>query len=267
MSERVETFEIAGTPVIQARIPSGRLRFVEGAVGEVVVKLRGSESTLARYRVEQTGDVIEIIPDTGKRFSLSGVRIVVESGTPPEVKARLASCDLSVACEAAELQVDTASGDVRAERVAGDVAIRSASGDIRIESVGGTLKVSAASGDVHAGAIVGGADIKTASGDIKIKVAEGGIKAKSASGDVTVRCLEAGDFDSKTLSGDVFVGIPSGRTLDVSLDTVSGKVRTSFAVDKGGDSGAEPATGDGGISTVNVRTVSGDVVLGRAAAS
>jgi len=87
MSERVERFEISGTPVIQVKVPVGRLQFVEGAEGEAVVTLRGSESALDRYRVEQTGDLIEIAPDAGKHVSISGVRITVESGTPPEVKA------------------------------------------------------------------------------------------------------------------------------------------------------------------------------------
>ena len=268
MSERVERFEISGMPVIHARVPSGRLQFVEGTEGEVVVTLRGSESALARYRVEQTGDLIEISPEAGKHFSISGVRIAVEVGRPPEVKARLASCDLSATCEIADLHVDTASGDVRAERVSGDAAIRSASGDTRIASVGGRLKVSAASGDVFAGVIEGGADLKTASGDVKIKTAGGGIKAKCASGDVSVRSLATGDFDAKTLSGDVFVGIPPGRTLEVDLDTVSGKVRTSFSVDKGSDQPTEDSTpADGGVARVKVRAVSGDVRLGRAEGS
>ncbi len=267
MSERVERFEISGTAVIQARVPSGRLRFVKGTEGEVVVTLRGSESTLARYRVEQTGDLIEIAPDAGKHFGTSGVRITVESGTPPEVKARMASCDLSATCEIADLQVDTASGDVRAERVAGDAVVRSASGDIRFVSVGGILKASAASGNVFAGVVEGGADIKTASGNVKVGTAGGGIRVKSASGNVTVRNLTAGDFDAKTLSGDVFLGIPPGRTLEVSLDTVSGKVRTGFAVDKGSDQDADSTSADVGISTVSVRAVSGNVTLGRAESS
>jgi len=264
MSEQVQRFEISGTPAIQAKVPSGRLQFAEGARGEVVVTLRGSSSALARYQVEQAGDLIEISPETGKHFSMSGVRVTVEVGTPPEVKARLASCDLSATCEIAELHVDTASGDVRAERVSGDAVIRSASGDVRMGSVGGILKVTAASGDVSAGAVEGGADIKTASGDVKIGSARGGLKAKCASGDVTVKNLTAGDFDAKTISGDVFVGIPRGRTLEVSLDTFSGKVRTGFDVDKGGDKDAESTSADGGVSTVKVKAVSGDVTLGRA---
>ena len=267
MSERVERFEISGMPVIHARVPSGRLQFVEGTEGEVVVTLRGSESALARYRVEQTGDLIEISPEAGKHFSISGVRIAVEVGRPPEVKARLASCDLSATCEIADLHVDTASGDVRAERVSGDAAIRSASGDTRIASVGGMLKVSAASGDVFAGVVEGGADLKTASGDVRIESAGGGVKAKCASGDVTVKNLTAGDFDAKTISGDVFVGIPQGRTLEVSLDTFSGKVRTGFAVDEGGDEDAESTSAGAGVSTVRVKAVSGDVTLGRAKSS
>jgi len=125
--------------------------------------------------------------------------------------------------------------------------------------------VTAASGDVFAGVVEGGADLKTASGDVKIRTAGGGIKAKCASGDVTVRSLTAGDFDAKTLSG--FVGIPSGRTLEVDLDTVSGKVRTGFAVDGGSDQLPGSTSADDGVARVKARTVSGDVTLGRAESS
>jgi len=257
MSERIDTFEVGGTPVIQVRIPSGSLRFAEGARGAVVVRMEGKESAIDRYRVQQTDDLIQIEPEGGKYLLNAGVRMTIETGVPPEVRVKVSSGDVSAAVEIADLQIDSASGDIRFDRVSGDVTARSASGDLKIGSISGFFKASLASGDVQVGVVEGGADLKTASGDVRIKIAEGGIKAKSASGDVSIDNLRAGDFDAKLLSGDVLIGLPSGRAFDVSLDAVSGKVSTEFPVSRDGDEGAD----ERGVSVISIKTVSGDIAL------
>lgn len=258
MSDRTERFQVAGMPIVQLRVPVGSVRFADGPEGEVVVRLHGSESTLSRYRIEQTGDLIEIGPEPGPRIGLAGVDVVVESGTAPEIRARLASADVSAVREVTDLQVDAASGDVRADRITGSATVRSASGDVRFGSVDGFLKVSIASGDVLAGVAKGGVDVKSASGDVRIKIAEGGVKVKTASGDVSVGTLRSGDFDAKSLSGGVALGIPPGRVLEVSLDTATGKVSTDFTVEAG--DGVSTGPGEG-VSIVKVRSVSGDISL------
>jgi DUF4097 and DUF4098 domain-containing protein YvlB len=259
MSERIEQFSIDGTPTIQVKVASGSIRFIDGEAGEVVVKLEGKDSAIERYRIEQSADLVQVELESGRHFNSGRVRITVTTGTAPEVRAKVSSGDLVAPGELADLQVDTASGDVRVDRVAGDVAARSASGDIRLGSVDGHVKASLASGDVQIGVAKGGGDFKTASGDVKVKIAEGGIKAKSASGDLQIGNLRAGDLDVKSLSGDVVVGIPAGRTLEVNLDAVSGKVSTDFPVQKGG--GDHAGHDDGGVSVIRIKTVSGDVTL------
>ncbi|MCB2224753.1 MAG: DUF4097 domain-containing protein [Actinobacteria bacterium] len=258
MRDRTERFEIEGTPVLQLRIGSGSVRLTEGEAGAVTVRLSGSQSALDRYRIEQAGDVVEIGPEPGARTGLAAVKVIVESGAPAEVRARLGSCDFTAVAPLAALQVDAGSGDIRVDRVDGEVTVRSASGDLRIGSADGIIKVTSASGDLHVGAAKGGADLKTASGDMRFKIADGGIKVKSASGDVVVENLREGDLDAKMLSGDVTVGVPTGRTLEVKLDAVSGKVVTQFPVTDGAED-----DGDGveRISRITVKTVSGDILL------
>jgi DUF4097 and DUF4098 domain-containing protein YvlB len=206
--------------------------------------------------VEQIGDLVEIEPEPGSRFGLSEVDVVVESGGAPQVRARLASADLTLDREVTDLQVGSASGDVRAGRVSGSASVRMAAGDIRLESVGGLLSVSVGSGDVVVGEALGGADIMSASGDVRIATAGGGVKLKTASGDMLVGNLRSGDFEARSLSGDVVLGVPSGRVLDVSLDSTAGRVSTDFPVQSGAGDGSA-----GGVSLVKVRTLSGDVVL------
>jgi len=257
MSERIERFEIDGTPTIQVKIASGAILFTEGTAGEVVVRLTGKESAIAKYRIEQSADLVQIEHESGRHMISPNIRVTVETGVPPEVRASVSSGDVTAAGELTDLQVSTASGDVRIDRVSGDVAARSASGDIKIGSIDGFFKASLASGDIQAGVVKGGADLKTASGDVKIKIAEGGIKAKSASGDVLIGNLRDGDFDAKSLSGDVIVGVPTGRALEVNLDSVSGKVKSEFTVGRD----REDEIDEGGVSILSIKTVSGDVIL------
>ncbi|MBU1226711.1 MAG: DUF4097 domain-containing protein [Actinobacteria bacterium] len=257
MSERIERFEIAGTPAIQVRVASGAVRLTEGDAGKVVVHLDGKDSEIERYRVEQIGDLVQIEPEGGWRMVNPSIRITIETGVPPEVRVKSASGEVTATGELAHLQVDTASGSVRVDRVSGDASIRSASGDVKIGSVEGFLKATVASGDVQAGVVKGGADLKLASGDAKITIAEGGIKMKSASGDLLVGNLRDGDFEAKSLSGDVTVGIPAGRTLEVRLDALSGKLTTEFPVRQDRDDHAA----DGGVSIISIKTISGDVTL------
>jgi DUF4097 and DUF4098 domain-containing protein YvlB len=124
--------------------------------------------------------------------------------------------------------------------------------------VDGSLKIAIASGDVTAGAVLGGTDVKSASGDLRIKIAATGVKAKTASGDITVGTLRSGDLDATCISGDVTVGIPEGRTVDVRLDSLTGRVSTEFPVRHDAE---VDAPDDGDVSTIKIRAMSGDINL------
>ena len=255
MSERIERFETDGTPSVTIRVPSGEVRIVAGDPGTLVIRLAGSESSVERYIVERRGGSIAVEPDqsSGWRGRWSTVRVLVEAGEPPEIVAKLTSGDLGAEIPLDGLAVDTASGDIQAGEVAGDVILKAASGDLRLGRIGGRLEASVASGDVTARSVAGSIRVNTASGDVRIGTASDDVTVKSASGDVDIDRLDGRSLDVKTLSGDIEVGIPAGRGLDVSLQTLSGKVKTEFPV--GSDT---PSSGDGRIKAV---TVSGDIKL------
>ena len=59
------------------------------------------------------------------------------------------------------------------------------------------------------------------------------------------------DLECNSTSGDVRIGLPSGRTLDVDLNMLSGDIRSDFS----------PECGDGATARLRVRTVSGDIAL------
>ncbi len=254
MSERIETFEIGGTPRLVLRIPTGETRVVGGRSGALVVRLSGSERELDRFVVERRGDSVFVEPErSGMLGRWTSVRLVVECGEPVDLTIRSATGDLTAAVALAGLRAETASGDVHVSDVGGDVSIKSASGDVHLGSVAGRLEVAAASGDLQAGRIGGELRVKTASGDVAVTGVAGDATVKSASGDVRIGAFEGTDLDVKTLSGDVEIGLGAERRFDVSLQTVSGDVRTDFPIS--GESGGTAA------ARLSISSVSGDLVL------
>ena len=115
---------------------------------------------------------------------------------------------------------------------------RLASGDLTAATVG-SLDAVTASGNVRVGQVRGEAGVKTASGDVSLGVVAGDLTVRTASGDLVVSRLEGSRLDAKTVSGDVRVGVPAGRRFAISLQSLSGDVRTDFPV--GGEGGGAPA--------------------------
>ena len=160
------------------------------------------------------------------------------------------------------LDISTAGGDVSVDHLSvKDTAVRTASGDIRVdlteeESVD-RLFLSSASGDITALEIRGGFEAlrcKSVSGDVELTGTAGDLKAKSVSGDVTVSLLkaDAGAVSAETTSGDVTVYLPEGGPAPVlNVNTVAGDVRN------------EAGAAESSPLRIDVRTVSGDILVSR----
>lgn len=249
MSERVERFEVVGTPRLAVRLPAGEVRVVPGGAGEVVVRARGGEFDLARMVIEARGDTITVEPEKVGWHRWASLDLEFAVGAPPDIRARLASGGLLVRTPAAGLDVASASGSVEAGEVAGRLSVRLASGNLEAAAAG-TLDATSASGDVRVAQVSGSASVKTASGDVTLGTVAGDLTARTASGDVTVSRLEGSRLDAKTVSGDVRVGVPAGRRYTISLQSLSGDVRTDFPI--GGEAG--DATG-----RLQVGSVSGEI--------
>jgi hypothetical protein len=251
MTTREHRFTVSDEPRLEVRMPVGTVRIVEGASGEVVVRLDGPEQALARFVVEQRGGDVVVEPEGSSRGWRSTVDLTLQVGSPPAARARLIAADLMCSVPLAALTVETASGDVSAREVIGDVDIRSASGDVSLGDVGGRLSVSAASGDVRAGRVRGAVSAKTASGDLVLEAAENDVAARSASGDVNLGEFTGSWLEVKSLSGDTSVGVTAGRRFDVAFQSLSGDVRTDFPV-------SERASTEGAARLI-VKSVSGDI--------
>jgi DUF4097 and DUF4098 domain-containing protein YvlB len=248
---RHEAFEVGGRPRIEVNLASGDVILLPGEPGRVEVDVEGREAE--NLVIEQRGGRVFLrTPDRlGSRWASFDVTIRTPAGADLEV--RVASGDVGVQVALGSLAASLASGDIRAEVIEGDAAVESASGDVDLGEVDGNLDVSTASGDVRLSRAGGRVVMRTASGEARLGTVFAALSASTQSGDLEVEHYEGEDLECNSTSGDVRIGLPSGRILDVDLNTVSGDIRSDFS----------PEDGDGATARLRVKTVSGDIVLAR----
>lgn len=252
MSRTQHSFTVSGRPRLEVKSNSGDVRIREGVEGEIGVTLDGPEKWLGRMSVDQIADDAVRIEAQGRFGFLGGVDIFVTVPSGSSASISVGSADVVIDVDLADLRVGVGSGDVTAGVVTGDAALKAASGDIEIDEVRGDLEVSVASGDVRVAEVGGDARFKGASGDILLQRVAGRVEGSTAAGDITIRSFDGPDLRVSALSGDVTLGIPAGRTLEVELQTLTGDVIN----DLGGSSAART-----GKASLRVKTAAGDIRL------
>ncbi|HEX9855895.1 MAG TPA: DUF4097 family beta strand repeat-containing protein [Acidimicrobiia bacterium] len=253
MTDQRQELVVDGPAVLDVTTYSGDIVLSDGQEGVLTVRVSGNGAD--RFTIEQRGNVVAVAPDgdgrgLGRRTS-AGVTAEVPRRT--EVELRSSSGNVIVQTTVGSAKIQVASGDVKMRQTTGDVSVKSASGDLYLGSIGGALRAQSASGDVRADDVGGDCMALVASGDIFIGSVAGRIDVKTASGDATFRDVQGDDFVAKTLSGNVRIGVPGRRIVEVDLHALSGSIKSNLTER---DSGAADKT-----LTITVNTVSGDVYL------
>ena len=249
---RQDVFEVGRRPRIELSLPSGEAVFLPGDEGKVEVRVEGHHAD--EFVVEHLGGRIVLRSPGGARSRWDSFDVTVRAPAGVDLEVRTASADVGVEVNLGSLSVSLASGDLKARKVGGDAAVESASGDVELGEVGGDLAVSTASGDVRLGEVRGHSAVNTASGEARLGSVLGALAVSTQSGDFEVEHYAGDDLECSSTSGDVRIGLPPGRDLDVDLNTVSGDIRSDFS----------PKDGDGATARLRVKTISGDIALLRA---
>ncbi|MDH3730843.1 MAG: DUF4097 domain-containing protein [Acidimicrobiia bacterium] len=252
MSRVERSFAVTGRPRLEVKVKSGDIRIRQSATDDVVVVLDGSDKWLERISIDQIGDDTIRVEATGRTGLLGRVEVVASVPAGSDVDIKVESADVFVDVDVTELRVGVGSGDVRAGLVTGNAQIKAGSGDIHIDEIQGDLEVSVASGDVRVKEVLGDTKAKGASGDIVLERVAGRVEGSTASGDITIRAFEGPDLRVTALAGDVTLGIPAGRTLDVQLQTMSGDVINDLGAASGERTGA---------ASLRIKTMAGDIRL------
>lgn len=261
---RRETLEVGDRPKVELNLPFGSASFLSGEPGLVEILVEGHHAD--EFVVEEAGGRVMLrTPERLRsRWDSFDVTVRVPSGTGVEVRA--ASADLEASVDLGSLNVEVASGDLRVGDVSGDAHVRSASGDVEVGVVGGGLSVNTASGDISIQEAGGQAALNSASGDARVRSALAALAASTQSGDLEVGRYEGEDLECNSTSGDVRIGLPPGRALDVDINSVAGEIHSDFSAETDGlpPSSGTPPTEGSGVARLRVKTVSGDIALLRA---
>jgi DUF4097 and DUF4098 domain-containing protein YvlB len=222
---------VVGPSSIEVTVRAGDVKLIPGPEGQIDVTVDGSASDT--FRVEQVGSsvVVEAPRGRGSRFRRADVTVALPDGS--DVDIRVTAGDVTGAAPLGDFRVAAAAGDIRLGN-ARSGSVKTASGDISLGNIDGDLTVGTASGDVRVGAVAGDIDAKTMSGDIDVRSFGGS------------RCTAG------SMAGNIRLGIPAGRRLQVELQTMSGDVRNDLPFRPGSESGQVALT---------VKTMSGDIVL------
>lgn len=255
MSREQLVFDVAENPVVEVMTYTGDVGVDLGDSGTVVVDCDTDERG---YEVTQVGSRITIQPRSGRRFRRFGggdINLTVPDGTDLVLKTTSGDIRAGHAPQGARpgrVEVSSVSGDVHLDAVGSDLRVKTASGDIYVDEVAGSLVAATASGDVRADRVGGDCEITTASGDAHVQFAGGSVGFRSASGDVNVARLDGPSLRGKLLSGDVRIGIPARREIQLDLDSLAGDLHNDLT-----PSGLEPEA----RLRLDISVVSGDVFL------
>lgn len=250
---RRETLDVGERPRIELNLPSGDAVFLPGEQGEVEVQVEGHHAE--EFVIEQLGGRIVLRTPGGweSRWDSFDVRVRVPAGVDLEVRA--ASANVRAEVDLGSLGASLAAGGLKAQKIGGHAAVETASGDVELGEVGGQLAVSTASGDVRLGEGRANTAVNTASGEARLGSVLGALAVSTQSGDLEVEHYAGDDLECTSTSGDLRVGLPPGRALEVDLNTISGDIRSDFS----------PEAGDGTTARLRIKTISGDIALVRAA--
>jgi DUF4097 and DUF4098 domain-containing protein YvlB len=244
--------EANGVSVVTVTLPSQRSLMKRRSSLDVVVS------------APQGADVV-VSSSSSERSIMSFARGAGEirlRGTVGDVDIALPCADLTAQAISGSLGVKTASGDLDVDSVDGPVKVRSVSGDISIDTLRNDATIVLVSGDVSISEAHNYVDVTSVSGDVVIADARDGASIKSTSGNATVRRAWSGTVRVATVSGDVAVGIPTGRGVSVDARSMSGDLSSEIDLDEDRGPG-----GDGTVVRVTAHSVSGDVEILRAAAA
>lgn len=252
-----QTIELDGVTTVDAHVVDGRLDVVAHDEPVVRVEVHSVEGRSLEVRLVDGRLVIE--HESGLSGWGSFVKRFVDFGG----KAR---ADIHVAVPATTV---VRLGTVRGEGLlAGTTAGASAStvsGSLLVSRTAGELKLNTVSGEVTVRDHVGDITSNTVSADVVVSGSADVVTSTSVSGDVTFDLVtQPRQVRVKTVSGNMLLRVPDDRAVEVSVQSVSGRV-TLGGLQFTGGGGSKVTGGDRsaapGTMQLRVAGVSGDVTV------
>ncbi|MFI5362526.1 MAG: DUF4097 family beta strand repeat-containing protein [Elusimicrobiota bacterium] len=190
--------------------------------GAASVDIVGSDKDEFVWTVELRGSRLEVKQKERRalsRGSSSRCLATIKLPDGASVKAVSVSGGLKISGGLSAVDAESVSGGVDVQRTGAQDA------PVRIETVSGDIKLDAAAGD---------AKVKTVSGSTLLRGLVGSLDFESMSGSLNARWTRLparAEILVKTASGDAELGLPEGKGVNASLNSMSGGVRNELAFD------------------------------------
>ena len=259
--------EAATTEVTLEADSGGSEELVEGATvenqpsgGDSVIRVKVPHKHGMKF-VRRNGVTVRIgMPLQGDVDVATASADVELNGSIGEARVKTVSGDITADDASGDMRAKSVSGDISVGTVAGDLRMHSAAGDMRAVRVDGRAQLTSTSGDIEVGSAANRADVRSTSGDVRLGDVAGDASIVGVSGNVRVLSYAAGTMQVRAVSGDITVGIVQGVNLSVDAETMSGRVHSDIPL------GQVPVSrGEGPDVAITARSVSGDVLVERAA--
>jgi hypothetical protein len=259
MSEEIfeQIFPVAEPASLYLSNIRGKVQVATGSEEEIrvvaVKKLHTGDEKNTEIIIEQERDGRVYVETRMPVFSswLTGSKpcqVDYEIRVPPHCKMTLSNVSSSCFVEGTE----------------GDVQVKSVSGELTLTNVTGSLQIKSVSGNIEGVRLQGQVDFNTVSGAARISSSSlDQIAGKTVSGDIHLETpLVEGPYEVNTISGNLYLNLPSGQGITVSLSSVSGVVRTgSTTTNSGINGGSRNYELGGGGPLFRFRSVSGNFVV------
>ncbi len=191
-------------------------------------------------------DTLTALKTLGNR--IDNIRLEVTVPRRTSVSLSTSSGAIQVGRLEGSVMTQTASGNIDCANVKGKLVATTMSGNLQIGDITGTASVKTASGNITTRRIDGNLVMQTLSGDARNQQLTGQVGFKSTSGDLTLRegalsgfyvnttsgdclidaTLNAGDYEARTVSGDITLRVQPTLSARLSGRTVSGSLHSNF---------------------------------------
>lgn len=250
---------------------------IENLAGKIVIEGWGQDEARLTGELGDTVDELEIsASDSSLRINVANrnsrnidnteLKLMVPEGASIDASAVSADIDVSnldneritASSVSGDVTVDATSQRVSIESVSGDVEFQGNTQRISAESVSGDLEISGISGEISATAVSGDMDLDAGMIDSG--------RLETVSGDITMTGELSGNsrLTVESMSGDVYLGLPSDQSGLFRAESFSGNITTDFgSVDHakhGPGSHLKHVAGDSGAE-IRVESFSGNIKL------
>jgi hypothetical protein len=248
-----QTIELDGVTSVDAHVVDGRLDIVAHDEPVVRVEVHSVEGRSLEVRLDAGRLVIE------HESGLSGWGSFMKRFADFGGKAR---ADIHVAVPAGTaVRLGTVRGEGLLAGTTAGASASTVSGSLLVSRTAGDLKLNTVSGEVTVRDHVGDVTSNTVSADVVVSASADSV----TSGDVTFDLVnQPRTVRVNTVSGNLLLRVPDERAVEVSVQSVSGRV-TLGGLQFTGGGGSKVAGGDRsagpGVMHLRVTGVSGDVTV------